>query len=218
MNRKEQIAVILRSFGPTKIRALLQTPEQLKGPLPRGGLAVARDVLGVSRSSLALWLDGENSPAVEAAIARLRYPTQALITDRLADRAAAARTLGRPVPLAPDEVIALLPISEEEQRQLLPRLRARLDAEDLLRLLLPLVSARFAELLWKACEPSAEEKEQQRQKEQIEARAKEIYNGWKFDPEWRPWRERGNSLMQDLARSQAAEELFPQVEPWGGEA
>ena len=160
MERKEQLALILRDFGPADIRAALQTPQRIRGPLPRGAITTALGILKVSRTSLYVWLSGENSPAVEAAIAGLRYPSQDNITRHLADLAGEARACGLPVPIPANELIALLPISEEEQRQLLPRLRARLDLEGALALLLPLIPARFAELL----------------------------------------------------------ELFPQVEPWGGEA
>lgn len=132
MERQEELAMVLRTFGSVKLRACLQTPEQLRGPLPRGAMPEAIEILGVSRASIRLWLLGDDKPVVEAAIARLRHPSQELVTDQLADRAAAGLRMAQPVPLAPSEVIALLPIPKEEQRRLLPRLRARLDLESAL--------------------------------------------------------------------------------------
>ena len=41
----------------------------------------------------------------------------------------------------------------------------------------------------------------------VEARAKEIYATWSEHDDYRPWVEGGNSIMQDLARSQAYSEL-----------
>ena len=42
------------------------------------------------------------------------------------------------------------------------------------------------------------------QQQEIEAKAREIYDGWKDTPGWVPWVENGNSHKQDEARWQAA--------------
>ena len=42
---------------------------------------------------------------------------------------------------------------------------------------------------------------------QVEARAKEIYEGWSYNPGFIPWVDGGNSSMQDKARDRARREL-----------
>ena len=202
MERQEELATMLRTFGSVKLRACLQTTQQLQGPLPRGAMTEAAEILGVARSSLRLWLEGYDRPSVEAAIGRLSHPSQDVVTDQFFDRAAEGRRLARPVPLAPHELISLLPMSEETMDSLrYSYVFQNMDADSVLGMLLPLVPERFARMLWeKAGIEEARKKEQE-----IEATAKTIYDGWADQKNWVPWRPGGNSIMQDLARSQARE-------------
>lgn len=43
--------------------------------------------------------------------------------------------------------------------------------------------------------------------QQVEARAKEIYEGWSYNPGFAPWVDGGNSIMQSRARDLARREL-----------
>ncbi|MBI6655015.1 hypothetical protein YA0721_03545 [Pseudomonas carnis] len=45
--------------------------------------------------------------------------------------------------------------------------------------------------------------------QQVEARAKEIYEGWSYNPGFAPWVDGGNSIMQSKARDLARRELAP---------